>query len=82
MLWFSSELKSGERMLMICRENEARPDESPAKVFITQRNLERDGGEGEGVRMEKWRGWAGVKVTRMEQKLEKTQVRVGTCKIY
>lgn len=56
MLWFSSELKSGERMLMICRENEARPDESPAKVFITQRNLERDGGEGEGVRMEKWRG--------------------------
>lgn len=37
--WFSSELKSGERMLMICRKNEARPDESPANVFINTEKL-------------------------------------------
>lgn len=58
MVWFSFELKSGERMLMICRENEAKPDESPAKVFINTKKLGDRGREGEWVRMGKWRGWA------------------------
>ncbi len=46
LVWLRSELKSGERMLMICRENEARPDESPAKVFRNTKKL----GEGEKER--------------------------------
>lgn len=48
LVWLSSELKSGERMLMICSENEARPDESPAKVFINTKKVGERGREGEG----------------------------------
>lgn len=45
---FSSELKSGERMLMICRRNEARPDKSPANVFIKTKKLGNKWRDGEG----------------------------------
>lgn len=49
MVWFSSEVKSGDRMLMICRENEAKPDESPAKVFLNTKKLGWREGEGAGL---------------------------------
>lgn len=45
MVWFSSKLKSDERMVMKCRENEASLDESPAEVFVNTRKVgERGGG--------------------------------------
>lgn len=74
MVWCSSELKSGERMLMICRENEARPDESPAKVFINTKTLGkrgREGGRGEDGEVEGV-GWgkSGLNTQETEEKVK------------
>lgn len=49
---------------MICRRNEAKPDESPAKVFVNTKKLGERWREGEEVRMGKWRGLVWVKVVR------------------
>lgn len=45
LVWFSNVLESGKKMLMICRENQARLDESPAQVFINTKKLGKRGGE-------------------------------------
>lgn len=47
---------------MICRGNEAREDESPAKVVVNTRTLGEKWSEGEGVRMRRRGGWVWVKV--------------------